>query len=78
MRQIYYDCLKYITVPLVIALSLKYAYNEFLCQLPLLVGIAIVGIIYVILSITALSYIFKASASRIIVDKLLNVILRKK
>lgn len=75
-NSLYYDCLKYILTPLSIAIILKYVYDAYLSQLPFLIGLSIIGVVYTILTVALLAYVLKGTESKIFVDKLLSIVRR--
>ncbi len=77
-NSVYTDCVKYIVVPFVIALTLKYVYNTYLCESPLLVGLLIVGVLYILLCVMFLAYVLKAREAKILADKLCKLFMVKR
>ena len=77
-KNVYFDAIKYFTIPLGIAFVLKPIYDCFLSQYGKMVGIFFLGVLYVFLSLVLLAYVFKAKEVCIMTDKLKNIIKSKK
>lgn len=77
-KNVYFDAIKYFTIPLGIAFVLKPIYDCFLSQYGKMVGIFFLGGLYVFLSFVLLAYVFKAREVCIMTDKLKNIIKSKK
>lgn len=71
------DCVKYIVIPLLIALAMRVFYDSMLESIPLLISISICGIVHVSLSIILL-YCTKAKETQIFVRKMLAILHSKK
>lgn len=65
------DCIKYIIVPLLVALCLKFAYEYTLVSMPLICSVLICGVIHVAISIFML-FVVKAKEAKILVEKIYN------